>query len=120
MPAADPSPSTEDPGNIVTVYATFPSGDEAGRIARALVEERLAACANILGACRSIYRWNGAIEEGEEVPALFKTRADLAGPLIARLAELHGYEVPAAVVWPISGALDSYAGWIRSETLKVL
>ncbi len=104
---------------IVTVYATFPSDEEARRIARALVEERLAACANLLGACHSIYRWQGAIEEGEEVAALFKTRADLAEALIARLAELHSYEVPAAVVWPIADALGAYADWIRSETAKV-
>ncbi len=105
---------------IVSVYAIFASDEEARRIARTLVEERLAACANILGTCHSIYRWQGAIEEGEEVAALFKTRSDLAGALIARLAELHSYEVPAAVVWPIAGALDSYADWIRDETLKVI
>lgn len=102
---------------IVTVYATFPSDSEARRIARTLVEERLAACANLLGACRSIYRWEGAIEEGDETAALFKTRADLADALIARLAELHGYDVPAAVVWPISKALPAYSGWIAAETL---
>ncbi|HLL30899.1 MAG TPA: divalent-cation tolerance protein CutA [Allosphingosinicella sp.] len=102
----------------MTVYATFPSSDEARRIARALVEQRLAACANILGGCHSIYRWQGALEEGEEVAALFKTRADLAEALIARLAELHSYEVPAAVVWPISDAAGTYAEWIEAETLR--
>ena len=101
---------------IVTVYATFGSSQEARQIARTLVEERLAACANILGACHSIYRWQGAIEESEEVSALFKTRADLAETLIARLAELHSYEVPAAVVWPIAYALDSYAVWVIGES----
>ncbi len=100
---------------IVTVYATFANADEAARIARALIEERLAACANILGPCRSLYRWQGAIEEAEEVPALFKTRADKAETLIARLAELHSYDVPAAVVWPIASALPSYADWVRRE-----
>jgi periplasmic divalent cation tolerance protein len=101
---------------IVTVYATFASDGEAQRIARALVEERLAACANLLGPCRSIYRWQGAIEEAGEVAALFKTRADRAEALIARLAELHSYEVPAAVVWPIERSLDSYADWVEAET----
>ena len=100
---------------IVTVYATFADADEADRIARVLVEERLAACANILGACRSVYRWHGEIEQGEEVAALFKTRADVADRLIARLAELHSYDVPAAVVWPIADALPAYAQWIRDE-----
>jgi periplasmic divalent cation tolerance protein len=103
--------------NIVTVYATFASDEEAHRIARILVEERLAACANILGACHSIYRWQGEVEESDEVAALLKTRADLAGTLIARLAELHSYEVPAAVVWPAAQALPAYAGWVTNETL---
>jgi periplasmic divalent cation tolerance protein len=101
---------------IVTVYATFADAEEAERIARILVEERLAACANILGPCRSIYRWQGAIEGGEEVAALFKTRAELAERLIERLATLHSYEVPAAVVWPIERALPAYAAWVEAET----
>lgn len=100
---------------IVTVYATFASEEEARRIARILVEERLAACANILGGCHSIYRWRGTIEESEEVAALFKTSADRAEALIARLAELHSYEVPAAVVWPIATAWPAYAGWVAIE-----
>lgn len=102
----------------VTVYATFGSEEEAQRIARLLVDERLAACANILGACRSVYRWRGEVEEAQEVAALFKTRSGRAGELIARLAELHSYDVPAAVVWPIVDALDSYGEWIRSETAR--
>lgn len=101
---------------IVTVYTTFANADEAERIARTLVEERLAACANILGACRAIYRWQGAVEHGDEVATLFKTRADIADRLIARLAELHSYDVPAAVVWPIADALPDYAQWVRDET----
>ena len=70
---------------IVTVYATFPSEEDARRISRILVEERHAACANVLGPCHSIYHWRGAIEESAEVPALFKTRAGLAAALIDRL-----------------------------------
>ena len=102
---------------IVTVYAVFGSAEEAHPIARTLVEERLAACANILAPCRSIYRWQGKIEEAEEVPALFKTHADRADALIARLAELHSYDVPAAAVWPIAQTLPAYAQWVADETL---
>lgn len=102
--------------DIVTVYATFASDEEARRIARTLVEERLAACANILGACHSIYRWQGSMEEAAEVAGLFKTRAETAEALIARLAELHGYDVPAAVVWPIAASLPAYAQWVSDET----
>jgi periplasmic divalent cation tolerance protein len=101
---------------IVTVYATFPSEEEAGRICRTLIEERLAACANILGPCRSIYRWQGEIEDAEEIAALFKTTADAADRLIVRLTELHSYDVPAAVVWPIEAAEPLYAEWVKAET----
>ncbi|MEA3015755.1 MAG: periplasmic divalent cation tolerance protein [Sphingomonadales bacterium] len=100
---------------IVTVYATFGSEEEAGRIGRTCVEERLAACVNVLGAVHSIYRWQGAIEEGTEVAALFKTTEARADALIARIAELHSYDVPAAVVWPIAGALGAYEEWVRTE-----
>jgi periplasmic divalent cation tolerance protein len=100
---------------IVTVYAIFADAEEAARIARTLVEERLAACANILGHCRSIYRWGGKIEEAGEVAALFKTRAGTADRLIARLAELHSYEVPAAMVWPIDNAFPAYRDWVEAE-----
>ncbi len=103
---------------IVTVYATFADAEEAGRVARALVEERLAACANVLAPCRSIYRWQGAVEDGQEVPAFFKTRAELAERLIARIAELHSYDVPAAMVWPIADVLPAYGAWVSLETME--
>ena len=80
---------------IVSIYATFASKEEAARIARTLVDERLVACANILAPCRSIYRWQGKIEEADEVPTILKTSEASADALIARLAELHRYEVPA-------------------------
>jgi periplasmic divalent cation tolerance protein len=102
---------------IVTVYATFGSEEEARRIARTLVEERLAACANLLGPCHSIYRWQGRVEESAEQAALFKTGADRAEALMARLAELHSYDVPAAVVWPVTKALSPYREWVQGETL---
>ena len=101
---------------IVTVYATFGDADEAARVGRTLVEERLAACANILAPCRSIYRWEGRLQEDEEVPVLFKVAAEGAERLIARLAELHSYDVPAAIVWPIGQAHPPYGQWVRDET----
>jgi len=101
--------------DIVTVYATFPDAGEAERIARTLVDERLAACANILGPCRSIYRWRSAVEQADEVAALFKARADKAEALVARIAALHSYDVPAVVVWPIADALPAYADWVKAE-----
>jgi len=101
---------------IASVYAVFADAREAHRIARLVVEERLAACANILGPCRSIYRWQGKIEEADEIAAIFKTRATAAQALVDRIAALHSYEVPAAVVWPIAFAPPAYAKWVCAET----
>ena len=103
---------------IVSVYATFGSEEEARRIARLAVEEKLAACANVLAPCHSVYRWQGRIEEAAEVPAIFKTRADAAARLIERIGALHSYDVPAAVVWPIAEALPDYARWVAEEVAR--
>lgn len=99
---------------IATVYAVFADAAEAERIAEAVVTEGLAACANILAPCRSIYRWRGAVERAEEVPALFKTAR--AEELIARIVALHSYDVPAAVAWPIGQAHAPYAAWVRENS----
>ena len=101
---------------IVSVYAVFASDEEARRIARIVVEERLAACANLLAPCGSIYRWQGNVEEADEVPAIFKTRAETAPRLVERIAALHSYDVPAIVIWPITGASPAYADWVTGET----
>ncbi len=101
---------------LVSVFVVFASHAEAERIAREVVGERLAACANILGPCRSIYRWQGRIEEAEEVPALFKVAADRAEALIAAIAGRHSYAVPAITVWPVDRAFEAYAAWVRLET----
>ncbi|MGH6781180.1 MAG: divalent-cation tolerance protein CutA [Sphingomonadaceae bacterium] len=101
---------------IVTVYAVFGSHDEAERIGRAMIAERLAACVNILAPCTSVYRWEGAIEMAQEVPALFKTSAADADALVAEIAARHSYAVPAIAVWPIVQTPDSYAAWVQAET----
>ena len=102
--------------HIVSVYATFASDEEARRIGRTLVKERLAACVNILGPCHSIYRWQGQIEEAEEVAAIFKATSGEAELLIRRIGELHSYDVPAAVVWPIADAPEAYRRWVVENT----
>jgi len=101
--------------SVVTVYAVFADPAEAQRIGRQMVEERLAACVNILGPCRSFYRWEGAIESATEVPALFKTTAEMADTLIARVKELHSYSTPALAVWPIERLSVEYADWVETE-----
>jgi periplasmic divalent cation tolerance protein len=100
---------------IVSVYAVFASQAEAQAIGRAVVEERLAACINILAPCRSIYRWKGKVETAEEVPAIFKTDVVQTDALIARIAELHSYDVPAITVWPVHKALAAYADWVEEN-----
>lgn len=102
--------------SIVSVYCIFGSAEEAERIGRQVVEERLAACVNILGPCHSIYRWRGVIEDSQEVPALFKTAARNADRLVNRLADLHSYEVPAIAVWPVERTLPAYGEWVVEST----
>jgi len=101
--------------SVVSVYATFPNADEAERIGHQVVEERLAACVNILGGCRSIYRWQGAVESADEVAAIFKTTAAGADALVTRIAGLHSYDVPAIAVWPIDKLLGAYAEWVEQS-----
>lgn len=100
--------------SVVSLYAIFADLAEAERIGRALVEERLAACINILAPCRSIYRWQGAIETADEVPAIVKTTGERADEAIARIVELHSYAVPAVAIWPIEKLPDAYAEWVES------
>jgi periplasmic divalent cation tolerance protein len=101
--------------SIVSVYAIFADVEEAERIGRTVVEERLAACINILGPVRSIYRWQGEIESAEEVAAILKTSDSEADALITRIAALHSYEVPCIVTWPIDKILGSYADWAEDS-----
>ncbi|MCG7346867.1 divalent-cation tolerance protein CutA [Sphingomonas sp. ACRSK] len=100
---------------IALLQATFADVAEAERIGRAVVEERLAACANLLAPCTSIYRWQGAVETASEVPALFKTRPDLVERLAARIAALHGYELPV-IEWWSAEASAAVVDWIARET----
>lgn len=81
-----------------------------------MVERGLAACVNILGPCRSIYRWQGTIEDASEVAAIFKTAEHIAAELIDGIASLHSYDVPAVVAWPVAEALSGYAEWVVAET----
>lgn len=101
---------------IVAVYAVFGSLEEARRIGRAMVDRRLAACANILGQCESIYRWQGAVEESEEFAALFKTQHAQAEALMAAIHAAHSYDVPAIVQLPIAASHRAYLDWVIAET----
>lgn len=102
--------------DYVSVYMTASSAEEADRVASALVEERLAACVNILGSIRSVYRWDGAVQSDTEVALIAKTRAALFDALAARVRALHSYEVPCIVCWPIEAGNPAYLAWIAHET----
>jgi periplasmic divalent cation tolerance protein len=101
--------------SVVSLYAIFASSEEAERIGRTVVDERLAACINILGPVRSIYRWSGAVETADEVAAVLKTSSAMADALITRIAGLHSYDVPCNVTWPIDKVLSSYADWVEQS-----
>jgi periplasmic divalent cation tolerance protein len=94
---------------------TAPDVETASRIARALVEERLVACVNLVPGVRSIYRWEGALQQDSEVLLVVKTRADRAAELVDRVAELHPYELPELVMLPAVGGSLAYLDWVQSE-----
>src|SRR5579859_2678509 len=100
----------------ISVYIVAADIDEADRIAEALVDERLAACVNILGGVRSVYRWQGAVERADEVAMIAKTAQGLFERLAARVRVLHSYDTPAIVAWPIVAGDAAYLDWIAAET----
>lgn len=101
--------------DIALIHVTFATTAEAEEIGRAMVEERLAACVNLLGPCSSIYRWQGEVETAAEHRALFKTTTLLARELADRIAALHSYDLPAIEIWP-AAAGDAVAGWVDDST----
>ena len=104
--------------SVVSVYAVFTSAEEAERIGRTVIEERLAACINILSPVRSIYRWKGRIETADEVAAILKTHHWRSAALIARIAELHSYDIPCVVSWPIDKIVGAYAAWVEDSVIR--
>jgi periplasmic divalent cation tolerance protein len=96
----------------VVVLSSVGTAEDAARIARALVERRLAACVNVIPAVRSFYRWKGAVEEDEERLLVIKTRRDRFEALREALVALHPYELPEAIVLPIEAGHTPYLDWI--------
>ena len=98
------------------VLTMLPTADVAAEIARTLVEERLAACGNLVPAIRSIYRWQDKIEDTNEVLLLLKTRTEHFERLKGRILELHPYEVPEVIAIPIEAGYSAYLEWIGKAT----
>ena len=115
-PTLAPLMHTPTEPRVRLVLSTCPDAQTADALATALVDERLAACVNMLPGVRSIYRWKGAVERGEEVLLLIKTTADRQDELFARLKTLHPYELPEAVAVEAVGGLAAYLDWVSAET----
>ena len=106
--------STNTPYRLI--YITAGNVEEARMIGRALVEERLVACANY-SPIQSIFRWEGKVEEDSEVAVLVKTRAGLVDKVIERVKELHSYEVPCILVLPVEQGNLAFLEWIDESTI---
>lgn len=100
---------------IALVQTTFPDRAAAERVGRMVVEAKLAACCNIMGECRSVYRWRGEVETADEVVALFKTAPVRVRRLIERLTAFHPYELPAIEWWEAAVA-PAVEEWVSLET----
>lgn len=102
--------------DALVVFITVPDRAEADRIADTLVGERLAACVNILGPIRSVYRWEGKVAHDEELLLVIKTTRPRYAALEARVLEIHPYQTPEVIALPIEQGSAAYLGWIRTET----
>jgi periplasmic divalent cation tolerance protein len=105
-----------EPSEFRLVYITAGSQQEALRVARALVEARLAACANVRDQITSLYWWEGKLQEDPEAVVIAKTRASLMDQLIAKVREVHSYDCPCVVALPIYEGHAEFLNWIARET----
>jgi periplasmic divalent cation tolerance protein len=103
-------------GDVVVVLTTVPTGSKGDEIGRTLVEERLAACVNVLAPMTSIYRWRGAVERESEQQMIIKTTRRRVPAMQSRLAVLHPYELPEFVVLAVADSSSAYFEWICQET----
>lgn len=103
------------PAAVVAVMSTAPDAATAERIGTVLVEERLAACANVVEGVTSVFRWKGELEREDEVLVILKTTTEAVDRLRERLVELHPYEVPEVLAFPVSSGHAPYVEWVRRE-----
>lgn len=103
---------------VLLILTNAPDETTAHAIARSLVEQKLAACVNLLPGVRSVYRWQGAIEEAEEITMLIKSTPERYAELEAAIRRVHPYEVPEIIAVPVTAGLPEYLGWVGSETKK--
>jgi periplasmic divalent cation tolerance protein len=101
----------------MVVLATAPSENEATKLAKTLVEERLAACVNVVGGVRSIYRWEGGVQDDAEVLLVIKTLPAHCEALTTRIQELHSYTCPEAIALPVVAGSEAYLSWLAAEVM---
>lgn len=101
--------------SVLFAYMTASNRDEALRLARAAIDQRLAACANVLPPITSVYRWEGAVQEEDEVAVIFKTTAERFDALVSVLKALHSYTCPCIVALPVGGGNPDFLAWIAQE-----
>ena len=99
---------------MLLVFTTFANEEDAVRVVRALIGERLIACGNLIPAARSLYRWQGAIQDEREVMALMKTRKQDWTALLSRLHELHPYETPECIAVRVAAGAPKYMEWLEA------
>ena len=99
----------------IVVFSTCDSEEQAGRIARELVEQKLAACVNILPGARSVYRWKGQMQDSAEWLLIIKSRRDLMDKLRSAIGKIHTYEVPELLAVPVVDGAESYLAWVDRE-----
>jgi periplasmic divalent cation tolerance protein len=102
--------------SALLVFTDLPDRAAAERLADLLVEKKLAACVNILGPCRSVYRWKSEVQHDEEHPVLIKTTRERYDALEQALREGHPYELPEIIAVPIERGLPAYLEWVTAET----
>ena len=102
--------------NYIVIYITTGSVNEAKKIGRALVEEKLVACSNIISPIRSIYSWQGKICDDKEALMVLKTRKKLFNQIVKRVEKLHSYDVPEIIAMPIIEGSSKYLSWLNEET----
>ncbi len=100
---------------VIAVLTNLPDSESAFNLARELVQLRLAACANVLPAVTSFYRWEGRDEEAREHPVLLKTTAESYPRLESAIRERHPYSLPEIIAWPVTAGLPEYLAWVEGE-----
>ncbi len=110
------APTRPDDPRVLLVLTNLPDHATAAALGSALVEARLAACANILAPCTSVYRWQAAVETASEVPVLLKTTRARYAELEAAIRARHPYELPEIVAVPVEHGLDAYLAWVNAAT----